>query len=113
MKTTVFATCLLAALSPIVSGWRLRLYSEEQYQGEFLDRSGSTGTGCTNLASKYKNKAMSMKWDSDVWYGDCDVYLYNRDGCVEELARSIGGGWDVPRFSTNAARKINSYRVDC
>ncbi|KAF4243930.1 hypothetical protein CNMCM6805_010441 [Aspergillus fumigatiaffinis] len=113
MKTTVFATCLLAALSPIVSGWRLQLYSGEVYQGEFLDRSGSTGTDCTNLARKYKNKAMSMKWDSDVWYGDCDVYLYHRDGCNAELARSIGGDWNVPRFSSDVARKINSYRVDC
>jgi hypothetical protein len=113
MKTTVFATCLLAALSPIVSGWRLQLYSGEVYQAKFLDRSGSTGTDCTNLASKYKNKAMSMKWESDVWYGDCDIYLYHRDGCNAELARSIGGDWNVPRFSTDVAKKINSYRVDC
>jgi hypothetical protein len=56
---------------------------------------------------------MSMKWNSDVWYGDCDVYLYDRDGCNTELARSIGGGWNEPRFSTDVARKINSYRVDC
>jgi hypothetical protein len=68
---------------------------------------------CTNLARKYKNKAMSIKWDSNIWYGDCNVYLYDRDGCNTELASSIGDNWNVPRFSTNVARKINLYRVDC
>jgi hypothetical protein len=113
MKTTIFATCLLAALSPIVSGWRLRLYSGKVYLGEFLNHSGNDSTKCTNLAPHDRNKAMSMKWESAVWYGNCDLYLYDRDGCNTELARSIGGDWNVPRFSTDAVRKINSYQVDC
>jgi hypothetical protein len=77
MKATVFAACLLTALSPIVSGWRLQLFTGEVYQGEFLDRSGGSGTPCTNLARDDKNKAMCMRWDSDVWYDDWDVYLYD------------------------------------
>ncbi|KAK2773635.1 hypothetical protein FQN53_004079 [Emmonsiellopsis sp. PD_33] len=111
MKTTIFATSLLAALAPIASGWQLQLYSSDLYHDEFHRRSGEVGTDCTNLEDP--NLALSMKWQSGVWYGDCDIYLYDRDGCNVELARSIGGDWNVPRFSSHAASEINSYRIDC
>jgi hypothetical protein len=29
------------------------------------------------------------------------------------LRAALGGDWNVPRFSTDAAGKINSYKVDC
>ncbi|KAK2789228.1 hypothetical protein FQN52_006320 [Onygenales sp. PD_12] len=92
MKTTIFATSLLAALAPIASGWQLQLYSSDLYHDEFHRRSGEVGTDCTNLEDP--NLALSMKWQSGVWYGDCDIYLYDRDGCNVELARSIGGDWN-------------------
>ncbi|KAK2799594.1 hypothetical protein FQN50_008432 [Emmonsiellopsis sp. PD_5] len=75
MKTIILATSLLAtALLPIASGWQLQLYKDELYEVEFLRRSGENGVSCTDL-DEDRNTALSMKWKSGVWYGDCDIYL--------------------------------------
>jgi hypothetical protein len=109
-------SALFIAALPLASAWRLQLYQNEQYNGIIEDRSGSVGQPCKTLPANARNKASSMKWNGDgVGPIECEIVLYNYQGCREAggiLGRSEGN-WNVPRFSTQANDKVESYKINC
>ncbi|KAI3321013.1 hypothetical protein HD806DRAFT_504255 [Xylariaceae sp. AK1471] len=105
-----FSTVLLATL-PLCSAWHLQLYRDEKYIGVIEDRKGTFGQPCKNLGSK--NVASSMHWDAGAL--NCEIVLYNDDGCKEQggiLGRSEGD-WNLASFSSGANDKANSYKINC
>ncbi|PVH97439.1 hypothetical protein DM02DRAFT_674141 [Periconia macrospinosa] len=106
------AVLLVAVIPTIVSGWRIRLYRNTQYEASSIieDRSGTVGQPCKNLASK--NVASSMHWDNGAL--NCNIRLFDGNDCNGAiLGDAKYGDWNVPDFSSVADNKVNSYNIDC
>ncbi|KAH7132187.1 hypothetical protein B0J11DRAFT_612332 [Dendryphion nanum] len=105
-----FSALIITIVPGLVSGWHLQLYKDELYKNVIVDRSGTVGQPCKDLSNP--NAASSMHWDNGAL--GCNVLLYNGYSCEGDLLGDAKyRDWHLPRFSSAANDKVNSYKINC
>ena len=118
MKFAIVGITVLTTIAPVVSCWKLQLFAHEGYKQIIYEKSGSGSKGCTSLdegGEMASGRANSMKWDGDGFmWGECGITLYVTSNCKgDPIAHNEDSDWNVPKFTSKAANKAASYKVDC